>query len=196
MQVFRMEKVGIIIAKTLKMRIKTLVTMAFAAIAVMMTLISCDKHENVPAAEFPVEITKYVSAHFPASSITEIVKVVPSSDLPKMVTDIFSTHARPSSTTRRIARKDELIMIYDVILSDNTTLKFNCRKEIICISSTSQLPEGVTPEQINNYVSENFSNNFILDWKLTKKDQAMKLNNGQILHFNMNGDFLKSTGQK
>ena len=191
-----MEKVGIIIAKTLKMRIKTLVTMAFAAIAVMMTLISCDKHENVPAAEFPVEITKYVSAHFPASSITEIIKVVPSSDLPKMVTDLFSTHARPSSTTRRIARKDELIMIYDVNLSGNTALKFNCRKEIICISSTSQLPVGVIPERINNYVLKNFPNNFIVDWQLTKKDQSIKLNDGLVLYFNMNGYYLKAEKKK
>lgn len=178
------------------MRTKKWITIVLAAMAVMVALGSCDKHETMPTSEFPVEISDYISFHFPDSSIKQVVKVVPSSDFPKMITDVVASHGRPSSTTERIARKDELIVIYDVNLSKNIALKFNCRKEIICISSPAQLPEGVIPKQVNNYVSEHFPNNFIIDWKLTKKDQSVKLNNGLSLYFTMNGDFLKSRGQK
>lgn len=83
------------------------------------TLTSCDKETILNPNEVPIEISAYVTTHFPNNKIMH--------------------------TTEDI---DGMAKTYDVILKGNITLKFNRKKEIISIEAHTELPESVIPEKI------------------------------------------------
>jgi hypothetical protein len=126
------------------------------------SLISCDKESIISSPDLPNEVTSFISKHFPNKSIIQVIK-----------------------------DKDGLIKTYDVILSDNLSLEFNRKREIIDIDGVGQLPNSVIPAKILEYVKTNYPDNFITDWELDDRNQQIQLNNGIDLEFNMKGDFLR-----
>ncbi len=126
------------------------------------SLTSCDKESIIPSTDLPNEITSFISKHFPNNSIAQVIK-----------------------------DKDGLIKTYDVILSDNVSLEFNRKREVIDIDGVGQLPNSVIPAKLLEYVKTNYPNNFITDWELDDRNQQIQLNNGIDLEFNMKGDFLR-----
>ncbi|HXK74209.1 MAG TPA: PepSY-like domain-containing protein, partial [Bacteroidales bacterium] len=93
--------------------------------------------------------------------------------------------------TQAIMERDGLSKTYDILLSENISLEFNRKKEIIEIDGETQLPNSVIPEKILQYVTVNYPTNFITDWKLDGKNQEVQLDNGLNLEFNIKGDFLR-----
>lgn len=128
----------------------------------LLTLSSCEKEKVVPAREFPSEIENFVSNHFPSNKIIQVIE-----------------------------DQEGLTKTYNVVLDGNITLEFNKNMEIIEIDSNEQLPTDVIPPKISSYVSENFPNNSITDWKIDDKIQEIKFNNGLEIKFNMEGDLIK-----
>lgn len=141
---------------------KSLIKKSLIATAVVFSLSSCDKEEIIPSSDLPSEITSYISTHFPNNTITQVIK-----------------------------DRDGLAKTYDILLSENLSLEFNRKKEIIDIDGVTQLPNSVIPEKILQYVTTNYSTNFITDWELDDKNQQVELDNGLDLEFNMKGDFLR-----
>ncbi len=145
-----------------KMNKKVLIKNSLMATALAFTLTSCDKEEVIPSSDLPSEITSYVSTHFPNNTIVQVIN-----------------------------DRDGLSKTYDILLSENISLEFNRKKEIIDIDAVTQLPNSVIPEKIRQYVTTNYSTNFITDWELDDKNQQVQLDNGLDLEFKMNGDFLR-----
>ena len=80
---------------------------------------------------------------------------------------------------------------YDVMLSDNTKLEFNRKvewKEIDCEHSTiyTVVPSALVPQQITDYVSQNYPNNTIVKISKGGRDWDIELNNDIEIEFNKN----------
>ena len=101
------------------------------------------------------------------------------------------THFPDNTILQAVIERDGLTKTYNIILSENISLEFNRKKEIIDIDSETKLPDSVIPAKILQYVTTNYPDNFITDWELDNKNQQVQLNNGLDLEFNMNGDFLR-----
>lgn len=141
---------------------KKLIKNSLFATAFAFTLTSCDEEEVIPSSELPSEITSYITTHFPNNTIVQVIN-----------------------------DRDGLNKTYDILLSENISLEFNRKKEIIDIDGVNQLPISVIPEKILQYVTANYPTNFITDWELDDKNQQVQLDNGLDLEFNMDGDFLR-----
>jgi len=133
----------------------------FASVTLFLT-ISCEKEIITPSDDLPVEISTYLTIHFPKNTIVQVIK-----DL------------------------DGLTKTYDILLSENISLEFNRKKEVIAIDGVTQLPNSVIPEKIHQYVNINYPTQFITDWELDFDNQQIELNNGLDLEFNKKGDFLR-----
>lgn len=131
-------------------------------VMIVCSLTSCDRETILNPTEVPIEITSYVSTHFPNNRMLQTTKEI-------------------DGTTKT----------YNVILNDNISLEFNRKKRIISIEANSQLPEGVIPEKLNRYVSSNYPNNYIIEWEIESKQQQISLDNNLDLEFSLNGDFLR-----
>lgn len=134
----------------------------FLMVTVPFLLTSCEKQVILPLADFPSEISNYVSTHFPDNPIIQTVKD----------TDGFE-------------------LTYDITLEGVVFLEFNRKKEIIDIEGFTRLPDSVIPARVLEHVTLNYSDNFIVGWELDGRNQQIKLENGLDLEFNMNGDFLR-----
>ena len=141
---------------------RSLLKSALVAVALLVSLISCAKEEVIPVSLLPVEIKTYISTHFPSNTIVQVVK-----DL------------------------DGLTKTYDVMLSDQISLEFNRKNQIIDIDGKTALPNSVIPEKIRQYVTANYPTNVITDWELDDRNQQIQLDNGLDLEFTMNGDFIR-----
>jgi hypothetical protein len=133
----------------------------FASVTLFLT-ISCEKEIITPSDDLPVEISTYLTIHFPKNTIVQVIK-----DL------------------------DGLTKTYDILLSENISLEFNRKKVVIAIDGVTQLPNSVIPEKILQYVNINYPTQFITDWELDFDNQQIELNNGLDLEFNKKGDFLR-----
>lgn len=133
----------------------------FASVTLFLT-ISCEKEIITPSDDLPVEISTYLTIHFPKNTIVQVIK-----DL------------------------DGLTKTNDILLSENISLEFNRKKEVIAIDGVTQLPNSVIPEKILQYVNINYPTQFITDWELDFDNQQIELNNGLDLEFNKKGDFLR-----
>ncbi len=130
--------------------------------AIVFSLTACDKEVVMSPSDIPGKITSYVSTHFPDNTIIQAIKDI-----------------------------DGFTKTYEILLSEDISLVFNSRKEIIDIDGTIQLPNSVIPEKILQYVTANYPINFITDWELDGKNQQVQLDNELELLFNMKGDFLR-----
>lgn len=136
-----------------------------SSLVLSLTLSSCNKEEIISSSKLPSEITTYISTHFPTHTVLQVTKEI-----------------------------DGFIKTYEIILSESLSLEFNRKKEVTDIDGISQLPNSVIPEKIRTYVSTNFSDNYIIGWKLERNTQQIKLDNGLELEFNKKGDFLRIDG--
>lgn len=136
--------------------------MSIALLLAVFTLASCDKETLVQDNDLSKEIRTFISTHFPSNRIIQSVK-----------------------------DRDGLELTYDILLDGNIKLEFNKKNQIIDIESREKLPDSVIPAKILDYVSANYSGNFITGWEIDGRNQQVKLNNGLELEFNMDGDFLR-----
>lgn len=134
---------------------------AVAAVAIF-SLTSCDKEKVLSEDKTPEEITEYVDTHFPGLKIIQIVE-----------------------------DRDGFNKSYEVLLEGNIKLEFNRKKEIIEIESSEKLPDSVIPEKIRDYVTENFPDNYIIQWEIEDKHQQVELDNKLEIEFTMDGEFIR-----
>lgn len=126
-------------------------------------------------------------------SITSCVddKIIPATDLPQEISTYLESHFPENKVVQATVDKELFSKSYEVILKDNTTLKFNSKNKITDIEAPSKLPNSVIPIQILDYVKTNYPNEVITDWELEDKNQQVELDNGITLEFTMEGEFLR-----
>ncbi|PKR80519.1 hypothetical protein CW751_09085 [Brumimicrobium salinarum] len=121
-----------------------------------------DNEEKITAKDLPKQIQKVIKKHFPNQKVVE-------AEREKRLTDYE----------------------YEVKLDNNVELSFDAKHKLVEVESDTQLPNSIVPNKILTFVSENYSDNFITDWKLDGMKQEVELNNGVELEFNKKGDFLR-----
>ncbi len=112
--------------------------------------------------EFPSEITTYIETHFPDSDIISIKE-------------------------EKERRKTE----YEVKLRNMEELEFDQDYAIKSVESKSGLPESVVPQKIRDYVTENYPNRTIEEWKKKRKGQEIELDNDLEIKFDHDGNFVR-----
>ena len=99
------------------MKRKSSIKTSLVAIAVAFFLLTgCEKEQFIQSSDLPREISTYILTHFPDNTILQAV-----------------------------IEKDGLTKTYNIILSENISLEFNRKKEIIDIDSETKLPDSVIP---------------------------------------------------
>ncbi len=140
---------------------KLLALLALASVL----LYSCDKEKVIKAEDLPAKSTGYISTHFPARTIVQVVK-----------------------------DRNELNFTYHVYLDNQTLLDFNRDGDIQRIEGTTALPATVLPVIIINYVNTNYPTAEIYSWNPESTNQYVGLSNGLSLEFDTNGNFLRIKG--
>jgi len=144
---------------------KILFALAFVALFASCSNDDDNNNDNdiiLSETEIPTQIMSYISEHFPDNAIVQAVQ-----------------------------DNDDNTVTYEVLLEGNFELDFNSDFEIIDIDGISALPDSVIPQAILDYVSENYPDNYITDWKLELTHQQIELNNGLELEFEMDGTFIR-----
>ncbi len=81
--------------------------------------------------------------------------------------------------------------IYEVLLSNGVELEFDMNgnwREVDC--NTFAVPQGIVPQNIANFVSTSYPNNFIVKIEFKNQKYEIELNNHLDLVFDINGNFL------
>src|SRR5690554_2231025 len=131
------------------------------AVTIFMALPIYGQEVYLSASEYPEEMNAYVNEHFPDDEIVSI----------KQDKELLKTE-------------------YEVQLKNRVELEFDGKFSVQKIEGKSPLPNGVIPSQIRDYVTKNYPNNTIFEWKREKNGQKVELNNELELIFNSNGEFL------
>lgn len=114
------------------------------------------------AEEYPTEITSFVETHFPDSDIVSIKE-----------------------------EKDRRKTEYEVKLYNMEELEFDQDYSIKSVEAKNELPASVVPQKIRDYVTKNYPNRTIEEWKLKRKGQEVELDNGLEIKFDFDGNFVK-----
>lgn len=123
---------------------------------------SCSDDKIVSKNNMPPELSSYIAAHFPNHEVLQVSK-----------------DSNPIQTQ------------YKVTLSDNISLEFNHKNEIIEINASQALPKSVISENINQYIQSNFPQSAITDWEKENNHQQIKLDNNLDLIFDLEGNFIR-----
>lgn len=113
-------------------------------------------------ADYPQEITSYVTSHFSHNVLLKIEKEVKG-----------------------------LLVSYDVVLAGDVELSFDEAKKVVEIESDTRLPDSVIPSRILEYVKNNYPTNVVVEWELKNIVQEVTLDNDVDLIFNLSGDFVR-----
>lgn len=111
-------------------------------------------------------------------------------DIPSAIMDYISTHFPSNTIVGAWIDSDDDSITYEINLSGTIELEFNDGYQIISIETDTQLPNSVIPQNILDYVSQNYPNNVITSWELDDNLQQIELNNGLELDFDLNGAFV------
>ncbi len=138
----------------------------FTVLFTVALLSSCSDDDNnqleLKESEYPATIVAYKTAHFPGNDIQRIIK-----------------------------DSEDNSIHYDVYLSGRIELEFDADYKITDIDGVDKLPDSVIPQEILDYVAENYPNRHITDWELEGNYQQIELDNGIELEFNMDGTFIR-----
>lgn len=124
---------------------------------------------QISQKELPTVIIKYAKAHFPKSDIIKAKK--------------------KTNKTRKGS------VLYTIYLSSNFSVSFNEDMGLDRIYNTNhqknKIPESVIPKFIQDYVSKNYPDTFIISWT-NGINNIVDLKSGKTLVFNRKGKLIPS----
>ena len=113
------------------------------------------------------------------------------SEIPSPIIIFKTQHFSDTTLIRAIKDKEWNTTTYEVYLEGDFELEFNSSYEITDIDGSTKLPNSVIPQALLDYVSQNYTTNFITDWELELNHQQIELNNGIELEFEKDGIFIR-----
>nr|WP_295921660.1 PepSY-like domain-containing protein [uncultured Dyadobacter sp.] len=132
--------------------------------AILLTLLACEKKEEISPPKLSENERDFIELHFPAITASSIVRE--------------EDHANITSLT---------------ITENNIELKFNSRGKCISVENKnrSKLPDSILPENVLRYIKYHYPNDFIIKWRKDEVGQRVQLNTGKEVTFDMHDNFLK-----
>lgn len=113
-------------------------------------------------------------------------------ELPESAKTFIVTYYNESDISYIKVEKEGLHNEYEVFLNNGVEITFDYKgnlEEIDC--NQYAVPDGIVPTEIVNYVSNHFTNAFIVKYKIEKWGKEVSLNNHLELKFDKNGTFLE-----
>lgn len=129
--------------------------------ALMVSATYFSQEVAITQQQLPAQINKFVQTNFPGKTLSSI-------------------------TQEKKTGKTE----YEIHLDNGIKLEFN-NTAINEIESNERLPDAVVPKPILAYVTKNYPQNFIREWKLSDNKHKVELDSGLELEFNKKGQFLR-----
>ncbi|MDX1784217.1 MAG: PepSY-like domain-containing protein, partial [Aequorivita vladivostokensis] len=117
--------------------------------------------------------------------------VLSEAEIPTEITAYLNQHFASNAIIRALKEMDDNTVEYEVYLDGDYELEFNENFEIISIEGITELPDSVIPQSILDYVTQNYPNDFIVEWELEDDHQQVELNNGIEIKFTLNGEFIR-----
>lgn len=116
-----------------------------------------DNDKPITVEQLPAAAKQIIADYFPNAKVS----------FAKMETDIFEKS-------------------YEVIFTDGNKLEFNSKGEWTEVNCKfTQVPEGIVPQQIRNYISSNYNEVKIVEIERDRRDYEVKLGNGMELTFDL-----------
>lgn len=113
-------------------------------------------------------------------------KTIQINQLPKKAQLFIETHFSGVKVAYAKEESELLDKNYDVVFTNGNKVEFDKKgewKQVDC--KQSELPAGIVPEKIKDYVTENYSGEKMLKIERDKKTYEVKLSNKLELKFNM-----------
>lgn len=113
-------------------------------------------------------------------------KTIQTSDLPKKAQLFIEKHFSGVKVAYAKQESDLLDKTYDVVFTNGNKVEFDKKgewKEVDC--KQDELPAGIVPAKIKEYVNQNYSGVKMLKIDRDKKDYEVKLSNKLDLKFDM-----------
>ncbi len=117
--------------------------------------------------------------------------VLSEAEIPAEIMAYLNEHFASNAIIRALKEMDDNTVEYEVYLDGDYELEFNENFEIISIEGITELPDSVIPQSILDYVTQNYPNDFIVEWELEDDHQQVELNNGIEIKFTLNGEFIR-----
>lgn len=106
--------------------------------------------------------------------------------LPQTAQKFIKTHFPTLTVSNIMADNDS----FDVLFANGYKVDFNKKgewDEVDCLND--EVPAAIIPTNIKQYVSTNFSNNYIVEIAKDNRKYDVSLNNGLDLEFDKSGNF-------
>lgn len=133
------------------------IILSFAVLIFATNIVMADNDKPITVEQLPAAAKKFIDNHFPDMKIS----------LAKMETEVFEKS-------------------YEVIFSNGTKVEFNSKGEWTEVDSKfSQVPAGIIPQQIKDYVSTHYDEVKIVAIERDRRDFEVKLSNGLELKFDL-----------
>ncbi|PZW37784.1 putative PepSY-like beta-lactamase-inhibitor [Mesonia algae] len=137
----------------------------------MFTLMSCNSDDDsnnndqlIEASELPADAIAFVENYFPNATYLRIEKN---------------------------SQEDSDGGLYEVDLSNGFEIDFTADGEWVDVDGQNQeLPEGIVPENINNYVTQNYADLKIVGIDKENTTYEIDLSNDVDLYFTLSGEFI------
>ncbi|KJJ40132.1 hypothetical protein MB09_02695 [Aequorivita vladivostokensis] len=117
--------------------------------------------------------------------------VLSEAEIPAEIMAYLNEHFASNAIIRALKEMDDNTVEYEIYLDGDYELEFNENFEIISIEGITELPDSVIPQSILDYVTQNYPNDFIVEWELEDDHQQVELNNGIEIKFTLNGEFIR-----
>lgn len=111
-------------------------------------------------------------------------------ELSQQINTYVSTNFPKNKIVRHQMIKDDLGNSYQVYLDNDINLGFDRNNQITSIKGNGQLPDVAVSPSLLTYVKSNHSANTITEWSMRDDIQTIRLDNGQTINFNKNGDYM------
>ncbi|MDR3061192.1 MAG: PepSY-like domain-containing protein [Dysgonamonadaceae bacterium] len=133
------------------------IILSLAALIMAAGTALADNDKPITVDQLPATARQFISTYFSGVKVS----------LAKMDTEIFDKS-------------------YEVVFTDGNKVEFNSKgewKDVDC--KFTQVPEGIIPPQIKNYVAANYKDMKIVKIDRNKRDYEVELSNGLELKFDL-----------
>ncbi len=128
-----------------------------AGLIVMTTAVFADNDKAITINQLPANAKQFIEKHFSDLKVSYT----------KMETELFDKS-------------------YEIVFVDGSKIEFDKKGEWTDVDCKfTQVPDGITPQQIKNYVAANYEGTKIVEIDRDKRDYEVKLSNGLELKFDL-----------
>lgn len=135
-------------------------SIAFIFCALMLSSVTHAQKRHLSESEIPSQITSYIEKYFPEATIKKAKE-----------------------------EKEPLKTEYEVKLTPKAELEFDGDYNITEIEVKTGVPMEALPQKVQSYLTQNYPDAKVKEWKLKTGGQKVKLVNGGKLYFDTEGNF-------